>query len=55
MDRSSFLLCAAGLARGPRHVAAGQHMEVQVLDGLPRLIAAVVDDAVALHAQLLAL
>ena len=42
------------LARRPGHIPACQHMEVQVLDGLARLVAAVVDDTVALHAQLLA-
>ena len=43
-----------GSARRPRHVTAGQHMEMQVLDSLAGLIAAVVDDAVALCAQLTA-
>ena len=43
-----------GSARRPRHVTAGQHMEMQVFDSLAGLIATVVDDAVALCAQLTA-
>ena len=38
------------LARRPGHIPPCQHMEVQVLDGLAGLIAAVVDDTVAIHA-----
>ena len=42
------------LAGRPSHVAAGQHMEMQVLDGLAGLVAAVIDNAVALAAQFFA-